>query len=120
MLSELLNIKRSDGRPSSAQKLTIDTEYISRASRALAAVTLVKRETASEIAVHSVAMQETWIDGYRTDGWTIIGWILVGIVTCCILVGLVLLWRKTRRIVDMVDDETQTMEEGVNVIRKSR
>ena len=42
MLCELLNIKRIDGRPSSAPKLTIDTEYISRASRALAAVTLVK------------------------------------------------------------------------------
>ena len=53
MLCELLNIKRIDGRPSSAPKLTIDTEYISRASRALAAVTLVKRATASEIAVHS-------------------------------------------------------------------
>ena len=33
-------------------------------------------------------------------------------VTCCILMGLVLLWRKTVRIVDMVDDETQTLEEG--------
>ena len=31
-LCGLLNIKRIDGRPSSAPKLTIDTEYISRAS----------------------------------------------------------------------------------------
>ena len=91
MLRELLNIKRIDGRPSSAPKLTIDTEYISRASRALAAVTLVKRATASEIAVHSGAMQETWIHGYRADGWTVTGWMLVGIVTCCILMSLVLL-----------------------------
>ena len=74
-----------------APKLTIDTEYISRASRALAAVTLVKRATASERAVHSGAMQETWIDGYRADGWTVTGWMLVGIVTCCILMSLVLL-----------------------------
>ena len=37
---------------------------------------------------------------------------LVGIVTCCILTSLVLLWKKTGRIVDMVDDETQTLEEG--------
>ena len=36
----------------------------------------------------------------------------VGIVTCCTLMGLVLLWRKTGKIVDMVDDETQTLEEG--------
>ena len=57
-------------------------------------------------------MQETWIDGYRADGWTVIGWMLVGIVTCCILMGLVLLWRKTGRIVDLVDVETQTLEEG--------
>ena len=33
-LCELMNIKCIDGRPSSAPKLTIDTEYISRASRA--------------------------------------------------------------------------------------
>ena len=36
-LCEILNIERVDGRPSSAPKLTIDTEYISRASRPLAA-----------------------------------------------------------------------------------
>ena len=98
MLCELLNIKRIDGRPSSAPKLTIDTVNTSRASRALAAVTLVKRATASEIAVYSGAMQETWIDGYRADGWTVTGWMLVGIVTCCILMVLVLLWRKTEKL----------------------
>ena len=118
MLCELLNIKRIDGRPSSAPKLAIDTEYISRASRALAAVTLVKRATATEIAVHSGAMQETWIDGYRADGWTVTRWMLVGVVTCCTMMSLVLLWRKTGRIVDMVDAETQTLED-VNMIRKS-
>ena len=37
---------------------------------------------------------------------------LVGTVTCCILMSLVLLWRKSGTIVDMVDDETQTLEEG--------
>ena len=62
--------------------------------------------------MHSGAMQETWIDGYRVDGWTVHGRMLVGIVTCCILMSLVLLWRRTERIVDMVDDETQTVEEG--------
>ena len=56
-------------------------------------------------------MQESWIDGYRADGWTVTGWMLVGIVTCCILMSLVLLW-KNWRIVDMVDDERQTLEEG--------
>ena len=112
MLRELLNIKRIDGRPSSAPKLTIDTEYISRAARALAALTLVKRATASETALHSGAMQETWIERYRADGWTVTGWMLAGIVICCILMGLVLLWRKTSRIVDVVDDEAQTLEQG--------
>ena len=33
-------------------------------------------------------------------------------VTCCIVMSLVLLLRRTGRIVDMVDDETQTLEEG--------
>ena len=65
-LCELLNIKRVDGRPSSDPKLTIDTEYISQASRALAAVTLVKRATASETAVHARNVdrwiQNRWLD----------------------------------------------------------
>ena len=60
-LFELFNIKRNDGRPSSALKLAIDTEKISRASRALAAVTLVKRATAIEIDVYPGAVKETWM-----------------------------------------------------------
>ena len=47
-MCELLSIKLVDEPPGSAPKLTIDTEYISRASRALAAMTLVKRASASE------------------------------------------------------------------------
>ena len=67
MLCELLNIKHLGGRPSSAPKLTIDTEYISRESRALAAMTQLKQAAACEIAVHSGAEHEMWIDGYRVD-----------------------------------------------------
>ena len=92
--------------------MTIDTEYISRASRALAAMTLVKRASANEIAVKSGATQGMWIDGYGVDWWIAASWILVGIVTCCILTCLLPLRRKTGRVTDMVDDETQTVEEG--------
>ena len=106
LCKQLLNIKRIDGRPSSAPKLTIDTEYISRASRALAAMTLVKRASANEIAMQSEAIQGTWTDGYGMDRWIAAYWILVGIVTCCILMSLVLLRRKSGRVTDMVDDET--------------
>ena len=106
MLCDLLNIKYIGGRRRSDLKLTIDTEYISRASRALAAVTPVKRVAANEIA-DSGAMQEMWIDGCRANYWT-----LVGIVTRCILMGLVLLWRKFKRGNETVDDGTQTLEEG--------
>ena len=38
---DLLSINHISGRPSSAPKLTMDTEYISRVSRALAAMTLL-------------------------------------------------------------------------------
>ena len=120
MLCELLNIKRVEGRPTSAPKLTIDTEYISRASRALAAVTLVTGATASEIAVHSGAMQETWIDGYRTDGCTVTGWMLVGIVTCCILMGFELLWRKKLGESSIWSTMRREHWKRVNVIMKSR
>ena len=47
MLCDLLSIKHTSGRPSSAPNLTMDTEYISRASRALAAMTLVRQASKS-------------------------------------------------------------------------
>ena len=95
--------------------MTIDTEYISRAShhtRALGAMTLVKRASASEVAVISGAIQGTWIDGYGIECWMATGWILFGFVVCGILVSMVLLWRKSGRVTEMVDDETQTLEDG--------
>ena len=76
-LCELLNIKRFDGRPSSTPKLAIDTAFFSRTSRALAAMTLVKRASGSEIAVRREVIQETWIDGYGIDWWIEASWILV-------------------------------------------
>ena len=67
MLCDLLNIKHIGGRPSSAPKLTIATEYISRASRAQGALTLVKQAAAKENRCHSGAERETWIHGYSDD-----------------------------------------------------
>ena len=67
MLCDSLSIKHNSGRPSSAPKLTMDTAYISCASRALAAMTLVRQAPANEIAVPSGAEYETWIDEHRTD-----------------------------------------------------
>ena len=75
-------------------------------------MTLVKRASANEIAVKSEATQGTWIDGYGMGWWIAASWILVGMVTCCILIRLVLLWRTSRRVTEMVDDETLTSEEG--------
>ena len=37
---------------------------------------------------------------------------LVGIVVCGILISLVLLWRKSGKVIEMSDDETQTLDEG--------
>ena len=96
MLCDLLNNKRISGRPSSAPKLTMDTEYISLAPPALVAITLVRQAAANEIAVPSGAEYETWIDERRTDYWTMARWITVVIVTCCILMSLMLLeFRKS-------------------------
>ena len=53
MLCDLPNIKSIGGRPSSAPKLKVDIEYIPRASRALAAMALVRQAAANEIAVLS-------------------------------------------------------------------
>ena len=105
-------LKHISGRPSSAPKLAMETEYISRASRALAAMTLVRQAAASEIAVPSGAEYETWIDEHRINCWAMSGWITVVIMTCCILMGLVLLWWKSGRVAETIDRGTQTLEEG--------
>ena len=53
MLCELLNVNHISGRPNSAPKLAVHREYITTASRALAAMTLVKQAATNEIAVSS-------------------------------------------------------------------
>ena len=90
----------------------MDTEFISRASRALAAMTLVRPAAANEIAVSSEAEFETWIGEHRNDFWTVAGWINVVITTCCIPVGLALLLWKSGRVAETIDNGTQTLEEG--------
>ena len=52
----------------------MDTDYISRASRALAGLTLVRQAAANEIAVPSRTENEMWIDEHRThllDGYKV-------------------------------------------------
>ena len=112
MLCDLLNSKRIGGRPSSAPKLTMDTEYISRASRASAAMTLARQAGANEIGVPSGAEHETWIDEHRTDYRTMSGRITVVIMTLCSLMGLVLLWWTSGRVAETLDNGTRTLEEG--------
>ena len=73
MLCDLLNSKHIGSRPSSAPKLRMDLEYISRASRALAAMTLVRQAATNDIAVYSDTEHESWIDGCRADFWTAAG-----------------------------------------------
>ena len=91
MLCDMLSIERIGSPPTSAPMLTVDIGDISRASRALAAMTLVRRAAANEIALLSGVEYETWIDEHRTDYGTMAGRRTVVIMTCCILMGLVLL-----------------------------
>ena len=111
-LCDLPIIKHITGRPSSAPKQTMGTEYISRASQALAAMTLVRQAVADEVAVLSGAEYETRIDEHRINYWAMAGWITVVTMTCCILMGLVLLWCKSGRVAETIDSGTQTLEEG--------
>ena len=98
--------------PNPAPKLTLYTEYISRASRALAAMTLRDKHLPTKIAVHSGIEHETCIDGDRPVYWTATGWITVVIITCCILMGLVLVCCRVGRVADTASNGTQTLEEG--------
>ena len=108
-LCDLLSIKHVCGRPSSIPKLTIDTEYIARASRALAAVTLVRQAAASEVAVSSGLEKEEWIN--EMDCWTSAGWMITMIVTVGILVYLVSTWWNAGKVAVTVSNSTQTLEE---------
>ena len=88
------------------------TEYTSRVSRALAAMTLVRQAAANEIGVPFGAEHETRIDGSRADCWTAAGEKTVVIMTCCILAGLVLQKWKSGRVTETIVTGTQTLEEG--------
>ena len=87
------------------------TEYTSRVSRALAAMTLVRQAAANEIGVPSGAEPETRIDDYSRllDDSRVE---TVVIMTCCNLAGLVLLWWKSGRVTETMNNGTQTLEEG--------
>ena len=111
-LCDLFNNKHIGGRPSSALMLTMDTEHISRTSRALVAMTLVGQAGASEIAMLSGAEHETWIDGYRADCWTAACWITEVIMIWCTIMSLVQLWWKSGRVAKTIDNGTHTLEEG--------
>ena len=90
----------------------MDTEYISRASRTLEWITLVRQVAAIEIAVSSGVEHETWIDRCRADYRSAAGWIIVVVISCCILTGLLLLWRKSGEAAGTSDTGTQTLDEG--------
>ena len=77
-LCSLLGLKHIGGRPSSAPKLTLDTEYISRASRAQAAMILVRRTAATEVSVSSASASDIWIAAEsETNNWTAAGYMAV-------------------------------------------
>ena len=80
-------------------------------------MTLVRQAAASEIAVHSGAERETWIDGYRAYYWTAAGWITVVIMTCLILVGLVLRRWKSGIDAETIDTGTQTLEKRADALK---
>ena len=94
-LCDLLSIKRISGRPNSAPKRTLDTEYISRAARALAAMTLVRQTSASEIVVPFGLEREActvhWIQSRQLHD---------------------LLWWIIERVADKVGNATQTLEDA--------
>ena len=75
-------------------------------------MTLVRQAAANEVAVPSGAECETWIDEHKIHDWAMAGWITVVTMTCCILIGLVLLWWKSGRVTETIDSGTQTLEEG--------
>ena len=87
------------------------TEYTSRVSRALAAMTLVRQAAANEIGVPSGAELETRIDDYSRllDDSRVE---TVVIMTFCNFAGLVLLWWKSGRVTETMNNGTQTLEEG--------
>ena len=66
-----VNIRHISGRPSSAPKLTMDTEstFFMCVTSHGSVMTLVRQAAANEVAVPSRAEYETWIDEYRINFW---------------------------------------------------
>ena len=108
-LCSLLSIKHIGGRPSSAPKLTRDTEYISRASRAQSAMTHVRRTAATEVSVSSANEFDIWIAAESgTNNWTAAGYMAV-VHDLCMLVVLLAVWRTSRWVrMEISSDGTRT------------
>ena len=75
-------------------------------------MTLVRQAAANEVAVPSGAEYETWIDEPRINCWEMAGWITEVNMACCIQMGLVLMWWKSRGVAETIDSGTQTPGEG--------
>ena len=75
-------------------------------------MTLVRQVAAIEIAVPSGVEHETWTHRYRAVYRSAAGWIIVVVISCCILKGLPLLWRKSGEAAETSDTVTKTLEEG--------
>ena len=79
-----------------------------------AAMSLVRRTAATQMTVSS-ASERGWgiTAGGRTNFCTVAGYKVVVIMICCMLVGLLLVWRKPRCVAVATSRGTRTMDDDV-------
>ena len=92
--------------PTQHQKLTVDTEYIARASRTLAVMTLVRQAAANEVAVPSRSESVKWINEAELDERWMDGQSLLFVFWC--------IWCRRGGVVATVSNSAQTPEELCN------
>ena len=93
--------------PTQHQKLTVDREYITRASRTLAVMTLVRQAAANEVAVPSRSESVKWINEAELDERWMDGQSLLFVFWC--------IWCRRGGVVATVSNSAQTPEEGCNL-----
>ena len=112
-LCSLLSIKHIGGRPSSAPKLILDTEHISRALRALQRCFLCDGRQPPRLlsSASERDMETTAWSG--TNMCAVAGCMTVVVMICCMLVGLLVPCRKSRWVAETTSRSTPTLYEDL-------
>ena len=77
-------------------------------------MSLVRRTAATVVSVSSASESDMWVaDESETNNLTAVGYMAVVIMICCMIVGLLAVWRTSRWVTDRTTRGSQTLDEDL-------